>query len=133
MLKICMTYCRGFNNLKNNFWTKERIKELIQLIKNRVSSVESAKRLGTTKSAVISKARRLNMVFRSNVDLEQELEEKSVFVDLNNIFPRKGCLWIEGESKPLREGMFCGAPVVVLGASWCHEHMSRVYVKKAVA
>lgn len=133
MPKICITYCEGFSDLRNSFWTEERVKELIRLIKSCVSSVEAAKRLKTTRSAVIGKARRLNMVFCSNGNLEQELEERPVSVNLNNIFPLKGCLWIEGNPKPLREGMFCCAPVAAEGASWCIEHIKRVYIKKAAA
>ena len=38
----------------------------------------------------------------------------------------QGCRWIEGEPKPLRQGMFCGRPVLA-GESWCARHRLVVF------
>ena len=38
----------------------------------------------------------------------------------------RGCLWIEGEPKRLRRGMFCRRPVLV-GESWCAMHRGIVF------
>lgn len=40
-----------------------------------------------------------------------------------------GCRWIEGESTPLRHGLFCGKPTLP-GQSWCAAHRARVYVQR---
>ena len=39
-----------------------------------------------------------------------------------------GCRFIAGDPLPIRPGLFCGR-VVVPGASYCAEHMARIYVQ----
>ena len=38
----------------------------------------------------------------------------------------RGCRWIEGDPRPLRQGMFCGLPVAP-GESWCARHRHIVF------
>jgi hypothetical protein len=38
----------------------------------------------------------------------------------------RGCRWIEGDPRPLRQGMFCGLPVAP-GESWCTRHRHLVF------
>jgi hypothetical protein len=39
----------------------------------------------------------------------------------------RGCRWIEGKPTPLRPGMFCCAPTLRPGSSWCARHHRLVW------
>jgi hypothetical protein len=39
----------------------------------------------------------------------------------------QGCRWIAGEPSPLKPGMFCCAPTLRPGGSWCAKHRKIVW------
>jgi hypothetical protein len=145
-----------------NFWTPDKIDELIRLHKNTdLTAREIGDRFGVSKSAIIGKLIRIgiNSSHRTPDDIEAAREQKiagqrerraeaaearaKLEADYARTIPLSdrpangGCRFISIDPRDRPEGvsieeMFCGRKTVD-GTDWCQHHYDRVYQKKKEA
>jgi GcrA cell cycle regulator len=109
-------------------WNDERIKDLIALWNEGLSTSEIGNRLGVTKNAVIGKVHRLGLPKRqSPIQRKPKAEPaKAKIIKLEHLSAGM-CCWPEGE--PGTPGFrFCGHKAIP-DKPYCAEHCARAYVK----
>ena len=120
---------------KSTGWTPQREALLRQLWRDGVSTKEIAQQIGTTKDAVVGKAKRLKLGMHKQVATtgyftkrrKKELEPPLLKADRGE--PWRGCRWIEGE--PSKDVAICGKRLARhldgRPSSYCAEHHPRVW------
>jgi GcrA cell cycle regulator len=104
--------CDGQDGLSDFWWTPELVEQLSALWEQGVSAAVIGRKMGISKDAVIGKVHRLNL---PRHELSRTLSPEAA--------PMKGCrfpMWPDDAAPTLE---FCGKPVPVAGAPYCHDHM----------
>jgi hypothetical protein len=135
------------------FWTQERIQFLVECWQAGETSTQIAKKLGTTKNAVISKSRRVagidrreNPIIFDRPDLLRSFKPSPLPPDAKTLPPlpaltipcqtverkltpplsrKRTCQWIEGDPKK-KPVQWC-RQASIMGKSWCEQHYARVF------
>ena len=125
-------------------WTPDRIKTLMALWAEGISTLEIGRRLGVTKNSVVGKVHRLGLPKRQSPisssprtpriakpTVPIRIKPQTVPISVNMVKMEKlttgMCKWPEGE--PGHEDFrFCGQPALE-GKPYCAAHCARAYVK----
>jgi GcrA cell cycle regulator len=125
-------------------WTSDRIKTLMALWAEGISTLEIGRRLGVTKNSVVGKVHRLGLPKRQSPISSSprtprvtkptapiRIRPQTVPISANMVKMEKltigMCKWPEGE--PGHEDFrFCGQPAIE-GKPYCAGHCARAYVK----
>lgn len=101
---------------------QETLKQVKTLLALNYSTAQAAKKLGMSKGQVIGLA--------SRHKLRRPIQQQKSKLDTIQSISSQGCRWIDGAPRPIREDIFCGAPIDPrdLNHAWCQEHRSRVYI-----
>lgn len=119
-----------------NPWPAERVDALRSFIKAQVSATETAERIGCSREAAISKARRLGLRFHSPVQVAPKVNPKTAPLRTSEPMPAgRGvpllqlrpfqCRFICGDVDGPRT-LFCGEATVSAVSSWCPTHLKVV-------
>ena len=127
-------------------WTPDRIKTLMALWAEGVSTLEIGRRLGVTKNSVVGKVHRLGLpkrqspisssprtprVIKTAAPISIKPQAVPISADMVKMeeLTTGMCKWPEGE--PDHEDFrFCGLPAIE-GKPYCAAHCARAYVKSA--
>ena len=104
-----------------DWWTAERSAEMTKLWATGKPAEEIGRAMGTSKNAIVGKARRLNLPMRRGAPVKRHLDALS-FDKLS----REECRFPFGDPKA-NDFHFCGAPPVP-GKPYCQTHCALCYV-----
>jgi hypothetical protein len=119
---------RTINNLYGPFWTKERVNLLFDMADDGLKASEIARRLGTTKNAVIGKIHRVDgsLLNRPTTTMKERLDA------LDRLRPAGACAWPIGDEVKNSDFHFCRKPVALFSKSYCENHHPMVWVKPKI-
>lgn len=120
-------------------WSPAYVEQLTALWNQGATCSQIARALGSkfTRSAVMGKARRLNLPMRQVNWVHKPKKQNALAtaasaaidpaIGTTNVFLTRGCKFIDGDTGPGMTWRMCGQP----GSPWCDEHRRKVFTPKA--
>ena len=106
-------------------WTPDRVKTLMALWAEGISTLEIGRRLGVTKNAVVGKVHRLGLAKRGSPIKAKPTPPKEI-IRMSELRPGM-CLWPIGDPGD-EDFRFCGGEIIE-GKPYCLEHCQKAYVR----